>query len=698
MKGKEKCETVAKDLEPGLNLPATTKAQVEPTPSGNSSSTEPPAVSPDMFGQAFQTLIGRITQVTSELTSRLPEVEQRLTSMQEQIPLHMQTTVQDTIKAMGCHVQTLSGIMQHATATARSATNRTMEAENLFTSQVNGLRALADELRQVGQSLLEIFEAGGPQSGGAPAAPVPNSSSTRSGGVEHERSNGNDPIVPTSSRNIHGESPMDSGFIVPPPILSKRLPKPPSETNKAKSPGEPEILSQDTLLVSNLSSHTTEDKLTSTLASKGFLGTVSLPRDSSTHKHLGFGTVRFPSPYAASGALKALTGARINGKLIDIEFLEGPAPKPLEKSPEETTYNTNSGSLTLGPKKSLKSRPSVTFDPVYNATSNSGLRRAKSLGTLRSHKGKRDANSKTNNLPDGHARQRPFDHHRPNRCVIRKRSLQNHCELLDQDPNPDLSLRYPSLLNSKITGAYSRPDSTTGNHSFVEPGNSRYSGPDLPTKPSMEQLDGPSRFKTVPTASSGPYNNDQLRGSGYSKFEAHPSSPPVVPDKLPGSWPWDYESQKWDVIGQHNRPRDDENSIAPLRRANTTISRKSTQMPRVEITPSSLYDNPWGAPPTQWQEYCRGLPSRLHHSDVTVPHVPGTFPPEVQACTTTESQPASNVEICVKHLQTLGFENEAGQDTTRLRIFAEAANGKLEEAIEMIEEERKAYEQRPKFA
>jgi hypothetical protein len=45
-------------------------------------------------------------------------------------------------------------------------------------------------------------------------------------------------------------------------------------------------------------------------------------------------------------------------------------------------------------------------------------------------------------------------------------------------------------------------------------------------------------------------------------------------------------------------------------------------------------------------------------------------------------------------LKMLGFGNEQDGGEERLMIYAEAADGNLEDAIEMIEEERKAYQQR----
>ena len=56
----------------------------------------------------------------------------------------------------------------------------------------------------------------------------------------------------------------------------------------------------------------------------------------------------------------------------------------------------------------------------------------------------------------------------------------------------------------------------------------------------------------------------------------------------------------------------------------------------------------------------------------------------------TENTQGSKTDICVEHLKALGF---AGGDTSLLKFYAEAADGSLSDAIEYIEDERKALEQ-----
>ena len=86
-----------------------------------------------------------------------------------------------------------------------------------------------------------------------------------------------------------------------------------------------------------------------------------------------------------------------------------------------------------------------------------------------------------------------------------------------------------------------------------------------------------------------------------------------------------------------------------------------------------------------------------------IAHIPGAFPTGNQSSVSlpphggyvpqremTENTQGSKTDICVEHLKALGF---AGGDTSLLKFYAEAADGSLSDAIEYIEDERKALEQ-----
>ncbi|MCJ1405587.1 hypothetical protein MMC11_008815 [Xylographa trunciseda] len=59
-----------------------------------------------------------------------------------------------------------------------------------------------------------------------------------------------------------------------------------------------------------------------------------------------------------------------------------------------------------------------------------------------------------------------------------------------------------------------------------------------------------------------------------------------------------------------------------------------------------------------------------------------------------DASTVSSVQWCVDQLKDLGFGKEEDGGARRLVVYAQAANGNLEDAMDMIDEERKAYEER----
>ncbi|KAL4765458.1 uncharacterized protein BDW70DRAFT_147130 [Aspergillus foveolatus] len=91
----------------------------------------------------------------------------------------------------------------------------------------------------------------------------------------------------------------------------------------------------------------------------------------------------------------------------------------------------------------------------------------------------------------------------------------------------------------------------------------------------------------------------------------------------------------------------------------------------------------------------------FHHlSQLALEQTPNLSAPEeeteVQEYTNSsrEEQNQRTIDECVSALLDMGFGDEEGGGRQRLEIYAAATKGDLVEAIEMIEEERKAYEQR----
>ena len=78
------------------------------------------------------------------------------------------------------------------------------------------------------------------------------------------------------------------------------------------------------------------------------------------------------------------------------------------------------------------------------------------------------------------------------------------------------------------------------------------------------------------------------------------------------------------------------------------------------------------------------------------PHTPESTLAREEASTPLHHDPStvSSVQFCVDQLKDLGFGNEEDGGAQRLVVYAQAANGNLEVAMDMIDEERKAYKER----
>ncbi|KMK60386.1 asparaginyl-tRNA synthetase Slm5 [Aspergillus fumigatus Z5] len=74
------------------------------------------------------------------------------------------------------------------------------------------------------------------------------------------------------------------------------------------------------LFIGNVGFNVSEKTIRDVFAAKGFLVDVHLPLDAETRKHAGFGYLYFPSIHAARAALDALQGTHIDGHSINLEL------------------------------------------------------------------------------------------------------------------------------------------------------------------------------------------------------------------------------------------------------------------------------------------------------------------------------------------------------------------------------------------
>lgn len=466
------------------------------------------------------------------------------------------------------------------------------------------------------------------------------------------------------------------------------------------------------LFVGNVGFDVSESMIQTVFASKGFLVDANLPLDSQTGKHAGFGYLQFASTHAAKAALEALQGTHIDGHSINLEFSDC--------SPITGLYASRG---SQGPSSQSRSKPAT--GPISQGPRDLLLNIDNALAQpkkpcLKEQNGKRKGHSSSDNrkslafkdpIPSLNTKTGP-DASNP-RDSNKSPEMD---ALLDQDSgDSDFATRYPSLLPDLSTKRSRRGDSDYADLLHVSP------EMEMRRFPPVSQLDAHAlanrRQETQPTAgasTTGPKSNDQKR---------------TERENVPGSFPLS------DSLADLERFQTSLNSIDNLSRG---LRRSNTMMP---VNPSARLSGPFDPLAPETASPVRPLrrsatqrePLRdagYFNRDVRR----GRHPYPVSSLLTGHSQPRSHtnlrsfpsedlqqnqeananaasksrnpeqsrvdndessVSACVTTLLNLGYGGMRDGGLSRITMYAEVARGNVLEAIEMIEEERKAYEQSP---
>ncbi|KAL1959786.1 hypothetical protein VTO42DRAFT_931 [Malbranchea cinnamomea] len=626
---------------------ASEERRTEPVPSNENPSRQGVTSSPgEVAALTLQTLLQGVAHLTSELRTRLPDVERRLASLQHNIPAQVESRVNTALQGFKTHVQTLTNVMQDAARSTRTAAERSRESQTLASAQVDALRNLAHEIGEMVKTLLAAFESWVPTGSVAQRSQPseeqsPQESGSKGNAPTHSQANHFVAANSTNSQNYYSEATLS----------------PTSET---------------TLFIGNVSPNATEETICDALVAQGFLGKTTLLKDSTTGVHAGFGQIQFPSTYAASGALQALQGMNICGQSVNLEFIQGSArvSQAVESKTEYKGQNLGqqrspvreNGYPTTATSKCEHSVENAV--PPLSTGDSATIRRTISLGHLRAHYNERDVGK------------------------------------ADDKANPSQLPRVPSKDTLDETnadhGARTERSTSGVGSTLLDKGqtdvdfSARY--PPLPI-PLNTQSMAPRRGHSVGQAAHAP-----ARERDFLHFPA-----PALTDTLPGAFPLD---------------------PAPEQRSTGLKQRTSIEAPtRSFSTRHAPKAMPGSWPPDLGVPSVRRSATERRHGRKSLRHAfverhhrrehhdyfpmrflttPGNFlvenersiypshggddrQPEV-----TENLPMSEIDTCVAHLKALGF---ADGDIARLRFYAEAADGNLGDAIEMIEDERRALEQ-----
>ena len=716
----------------------------------------------DAFNNAIHNLVDGAQMIHAGVRSRIPDFESHLRDAQRALPEHVGSTLQSAFTAMESRVRNLTDALHNTAATTAQRSN--IGFPRGIPNTVDGLRTMASDLGQMGQTLFEAFEdefgcnaprsqpeeqtqsrptndGSGPDSGAQQSRPngssedekeslnktgevLSNDQDVRLPGSYPDSGPSTQPQLhpgipsqtPTSNQDnhtqrpgyqrpphrVHGahrHPPFYNPFYLPPPrphhmprhfgppppppppsfqapVLGPfwqsgpcyrgNPPPPPPHPRHTWNPGWPPFFghvhghnntaaatasssgtpnvarapqtshsSNKTLFIGNVGYNVTEKMIQDVFAAQGFLVDVHMPVDSETKKHAGFGYLHFASIHAAKAALEALQGTHIDGHSINLEFSDHSLITNVQTSRDGGQSTSQADTCRISPVDTFaKDKQASSTEQNTNNTAKPG-----------SSSEPRNAHSEIPTLLDRDNESSAFSAQYP--------SLTPEVRTQQSGPLPNLSSelemdRFPpvSQLDAHMVANHGRGTESTGGKSGnqTEPQIHRHSS--LRDLSSRSEAQGQSR----PT-SDRPHRrrSGRLLRRSNTMMPAHPES------RLTGPF---------DPLGS----AESHNAARGLQRGSR-----------------SLLFNPQDSSSSIRQPEILGNASR---------NTPENFHAGNERQNSASNSTISRIDNCVDMLAGLGYGSTEEGGHHRLAVYAAAADGKVNDAIEMIEDERKAYAQR----
>lgn len=673
--------------------------------------------------------------VQSELRTRLPEMQRQFHSAQSTLPENVRTSLQQLLASLENHMRNLGTHLHHLPDDGRHFAGEALNAGRpIAENAVDTLRQVASEFNEVSRSLFAAFEHEVRRAGmyrpdssadGLYTAPAPqptngeSSSSGQNGEQRPTGSTGNeqqasessskDGSNPTSAPSGPASQPLPyrpPGAYAPPiwPPPSHRPffyptpppphppqwpfqwpppphqwfkpgrqapqnpnPAPPSNPNLRNAHTQTAPHTSKSLFIGNVGFNVTERMIQDVFASKGFVVDVDLPVDATSGKHCGFGYLHFPSIHPAMAAMQSLQGTHIDGHAINLEFSDhspvenfstppSPAGIPTPQSPNVSRRESvNKGRNTESAER-RPSRSSISSEVPSARRARTGLPVRRKSVTFQ------EPSSSTS------------------------KSDQTAALLDSSTVDPAFAARFPSLIpqgNSQHP-ASTRPDNLSSLSPEME----------MARFPPVSQLEArllANQHQDKEAEKDESQSDDKGKRAVQPTIRKVPSH--EAPEALGGS-----QSHHDTSIGNGHG----------LRRANTTISARSYLGPpiaplrRRATERQSLRPN--ARPASEMDTWAR-LDRRERIRPTSIERIPGSFPeeettpapvpnPPVASGTEVSGETHDPIESCITTLVDLGYGTDQDGGRSRMAVYAAAADGDLLDAIEIIEEERKAYARR----
>ncbi|KAI9043763.1 asparaginyl-tRNA synthetase Slm5 [Aspergillus affinis] len=421
-----------------------------------------------------------------------------------------------------------------------------------------------------------------------------------------------------------------------------------AETSNRSSPGRS---AQTALFIGNVGFNVNDKMIRDVFAAKGFLVDVYLPLDSVTQKHAGFGYLHFPSVHAAKAALHGLQGTLIDGHSINLEFSD-PSPFTVlnaANEPQQPSVSRHAPSPS-----ELQTSQRVVEPPSEQRPANNGKSLPLSVADM---------------------------------CSVNGNARNESAKPNDSDSSERLNALYPSLVPQSVS---QRSDT-----------NATKSPSDL-----IRPMEWESRFPPISQLDALFLTKQRREGdsthSSLSRTEPTANQGPVVgrsvSPNIPGAFP---EAQKSSLTAASSTSPQQTNNQNTS--AEPHCSRRSKTVRT--LNPSRRHSGPWESiaegpcsdrslrrRATERSSLRSGWSSHPHTGNARLSSV---HPAQADVPHRFDARQRS-IADCVSTLARLGYGSSEEGGLQRIGVYAAAADGRVSDAIDMIEEERKAYAQRLK--
>ncbi|KAJ5629058.1 hypothetical protein N7490_011286 [Penicillium lividum] len=405
-----------------------------------------------------------------------------------------------------------------------------------------------------------------------------------------------------------------------------------------KQTEEPE---KKTLFIGNVGFNVTERTIQDVFASKGYIVTVDLPLDAVSGKHAGFGYLHFPSIHPAVSAMGSLQGTHIDGHAINLEFSDF-VPIQDVSSQGVTNSTDQHQPLKSGPKTPdtsgveqnqdtpIKRRRSVTFQVSDQSTKDTAPQSSDAVKAV---------------TPSAKEASSPLIDFSIDESASESRTRHD----------------VPVNLNSELEMSRFPPVSQLEAHHLA----------------TQRQRGLASNSQAVKHSDSTPaFTADLPR---RSRTIAHPQGQGNRSDAGPGLR---RASTITSTTGQENSNAVDVRALDEVTGWPSMRRRASERQALNTVARPARGLDTWARLDRRERERSR---SSQHN-------IPGSFPAEVPQSSSLEVRDMEDaIENCVSSLIKMGYGSAEDGGRARMVIYAAASNGSLLDAIEMIEDERKAY-------